>query len=474
MSKPEKAAKSAALSRENELATAPIGRLMAKMAIPCITAQIINALYNIVDRIYVGRMEGVGKTALAGLGVAFPLIMVISAFAYLIGQGGAPLASIKMGAGKKQEAEKILSQCFGLMVGVSAVLMAVIYLVKTPLLIAFGASDATLPYAEEYLSIYLIGTVFVQISLGMNFFVTAQGFTSVSMKTTVIGAVINIILDPVFIFVLDMGVAGAAVATVIAQAASAVWVLFFLFGKKTALRISLPAMRPQWRVLGPVLGLGLSPFIMNVTESAIQVVFTAGMQRYGGDDYVSVVSVLVTCITVIMMPMTGMCQGAQPITSYNYGAGNTSRVRGTFKRLIAVNGIYCVVVWALIQLFPTVVIRLFSDDLSLMDIGAHGARIFLFGVLTMFGQNACQQTFMALGQAKVSMFCALLRKVILLIPLALTLPAVFRQTGILPPTDGIFLAEPVAEMLASATTTVIFLFRFKKLLGEAEKGKKAA
>ena len=224
-------------SRETELATAPIGRLMAKMAVPCITAQIINALYNIVDRIYVGRIEGVGKTALAGLGVAFPLIMVISAFAYLIGQGGAPLASIKMGAGKKEEAEKILSKCFGLMVIVSAVLMVVIYIVKTPLLVAFGASDATLPYAEEYLSIYLIGTVFVQISLGMNFFVTAQGFTSVSMKTTVIGAVINIILDPVFIFGFHMGVAGAAIATVIAQAASAVWVLFFLFGKKTTLRL---------------------------------------------------------------------------------------------------------------------------------------------------------------------------------------------------------------------------------------------
>ena len=357
-------------SRETELATAPIGRLMAKMAVPCITAQIINALYNIVDRIYVGRIEGVGKTALAGLGVAFPLIMVISAFAYLIGQGGAPLASIKMGAGKKEEAEKILSKCFGLMVIVSAVLMVVIYIVKTPLLVAFGASDATLPYAEEYLSIYLIGTVFVQISLGMNFFVTAQGFTSVSMKTTVIGAVINIILDPVFIFGFHMGVAGAAIATVIAQAASAVWVLFFLFGKKTTLRLRFADMRPQWKVLGPVLGLGLSPFIMNVTESAIQVVFTAGMQQYGGDDYVSVVSVLVTCITVIMMPMTGMCQGAQPITSYNYGAGNTDRVRATFRRLITCNGIYCLAVWGLIQLFPTVVIRLFSDDMSLMDIGA--------------------------------------------------------------------------------------------------------
>ena len=460
-------------SRETELATAPIGKLMAKMAVPCIAAQIINALYNIVDRIYVGRIEGVGKTALAGLGVAFPLIMVISAFAYLIGQGGAPLASIKMGAGKKEEAEKILSKCFGLMVIVSAVLMVVIYIVKTPLLVAFGASDATLPYAEEYLSIYLIGTVFVQISLGMNFFVTAQGFTSVSMKTTVIGAVINIILDPVFIFGFHMGVAGAAIATVIAQAASAVWVLFFLFGKKTTLRLRFADMRPQWKVLGPVLGLGLSPFIMNVTESAIQVVFTAGMQQYGGDDYVSVVSVLVTCITVIMMPMTGMCQGAQPITSYNYGAGNTDRVRATFRRLITCNGIYCLAVWGLIQLFPTVVIRLFSDDMSLMDIGAHGARIFLFGVITMFGQNACQQTFMALGQAKVSMFCALLRKVILLIPLALLLPVLFQNTGILPATDGIFLAEPIADILASVTTTTIFFFRFRKLLGEIDSRKQA-
>lgn len=444
---------------------------MAKMAIPCITAQIINALYNIVDRIYIGRMEGVGKTALAGLGVSFPLIMVISAFAYLIGQGGAPLASIKMGAGKKEDAEKILSQCFGVMVGVSIALMVVIYIVKTPLLIAFGASDATLPYAEDYLSIYLVGTLCVQISLGMSFFVTAQGFASVSMRTTMIGAVINIILDPIFIFGLNMGVAGAAIATVIAQTASAVWVLSFLFGKKTTLRLRFNKMRPQWKIMGPVLGLGLSPFIMNVTESAIQVVFTAGMQKYGGDDYVSVVSLLVTCITVIMMPLTGMCQGAQPITSYNYGAGNSQRVRATFRRLITCNAIYCVVVWGLIQLFPTVVIRLFSDDMSLMDIGAHGARIFLFGVILMFGQNACQNTFMALGQAKISMFCALLRKVILLIPLALSLPVLFTHTGILPATDGILLAEPIADMLASIITTTIFSFRFRKLMNEIDNRK---
>lgn len=459
-----------AVSTKNDLlGTAPIGKLMFKLAIPCITAQIINALYNIVDRMYIGRIESVGKTALAGIGVSFPLIMIISAFAYLIGQGGAPLASIKMGEQKKDHAEKILSQCFMTMIILSAVLMLIIYLVKTPLLIAFGASDATLPYAQDYLSIYLIGTVCVQISLGMNAFITAQGFASVSMRTTLIGAVINILLDPLFIFVLGLGVRGAAIATVLAQTASAVWVLTFLFGKKTTLKIRKAVLRPQWAIMKPVVALGLSPFIMNVTESAIQIVFTSNMQKYGGDDYVSVISLLVTCTTVVMMPMLGTCQGAQPITSYNYGAGNYDRVKATFKRLITCNMIYCLIVWSLIQLFPSVVIRLFSSDASLLEIGSHGARIFLFGVITMFGQNACQNTFLALGEAKVSMFCALLRKVFLLIPLALILPAVFTSTGILPATDGVFLSEPIADILASITTTTIFFFRFKKILG----GKKA-
>lgn len=456
-------------TRESELASAPIGLLLFKMALPCITAQIINALYNIVDRMYIGRMEGVGKTALAGVGIAFPLIMIISAFAYLIGQGGAPLASIKLGEQRKDYAEKILSQCFMTMLGVSALLMVVIYLVKTPLLVAFGASDATLPFAEDYLSIYLLGTFFVQISLGMNFFVTAQGFASVSMRTTLIGAVVNIVLDPLFIFVFGLGVKGAAIATVIAQAASAVWVLTFLFGRKTTLRIRKEYIRPQWQILKPVIALGLSPFIMNVTESAIQIVFTSGMQKYGGDDYVSVVSLLVTCMSVLTMPMMGICQGAQPITSYNYGAGNTARVRRTFRLLIACNAVYCFLLWGLIQLFPTVVIRLFSSDMTLLDIGAHGARIFLFGVITMFGQNACQNTFLALGEAKISMFCALLRKVFLLIPLALILPVIFTSTGLLPATDGIFLSEPIADILASTITTTIFFFRFRHILRGMEK-----
>ncbi len=450
--------------KDNILGTAPVGKLMLKLAIPCITAQIINALYNIVDRMYIGRMEGVGKTALAGIGVSFPLIMIISAFAALIGQGGAPLSSIKIGEQKKDHAEKILSQCFMSMIIVSAALMIIIYLVKTPLLIAFGASDATLPYAEDYLSIYLIGTLCVQISLGMNAFITAQGFASVSMRTTLIGAVINIILDPIFIFAFNMGVKGAAIATVLAQTASAAWVLTFLFGKKTTLKIRREVMLPRWNIMKPVIALGLSPFVMNVTESAIQVVFTSGMQKYGGDDYVSVVSVLVTCLSVVMMPLMGICQGAQPITSYNYGAGNLDRVKGTFKRLFLCNMIYCLVVWSVVQLFPSLVIRLFSSDAPLLEIGSHGARIFLFGIITMFGQNACQNTFLALGEAKVSMFCALLRKVFLLIPLALILPVLFSRTGLLPATDGVFLAEPIADILASCITTTIFFFRFRQLL----------
>ena len=463
-----------AAAGKNDFSKGAVWKNIVSLAVPLTVAQLVQLCYNIVDRIYIGHLPGASSLALTGLGLTFPIITIITAFTNLFGAGGAPLCSIARGEGDEQKAQKIMGNSFFMLVLAGVILTVLCLVFQKPVLYLFGASDETYPYASAYLTIYLLGTVFVMIGIGMNNFINAQGFGRTGMVTVLVGAGINIILDPVFIFGFHMGVAGAAIATVIAQAASAVWVLFFLFGKKTTLRLRFADMRPQWKVLGPVLGLGLSPFIMNVTESAIQVVFTAGMQQYGGDDYVSVVSVLVTCITVIMMPMTGMCQGAQPITSYNYGAGNTDRVRATFRRLITCNGIYCLAVWGLIQLFPTVVIRLFSDDMSLMDIGAHGARIFLFGVITMFGQNACQQTFMALGQAKVSMFCALLRKVILLIPLALLLPVLFQNTGILPATDGIFLAEPIADILASVTTTTIFFFRFRKLLGEIDSRKKTS
>ena len=461
-------------SQENALATAPIGKLLFSLAVPAITAQVVNMLYNIVDRIYIGHIPEIGTAALTGVGITFPIITLISAFSSLIAMGGAPRASIAMGAHHKERAEEIMGNCFTGLLALSVALTAVFQIFQEPILWAFGASENTIGYAMDYMGIYVWGTVFVQISLGMNMFITSQGFAKTSMLTVIIGAALNILLDPVFIFVFDMGVRGAAIATVFSQAVSAVWVLLFLCGRRTTLKIRPRCMVVRWKVLLPVLGLGVSPFIMQSTESLLSVVLNTSLLKYGGDTAVGAYTVIASIMQVVNLPLQGLTQGAQPITSYNYGAGNTDRVRATFRRLITCNGIYCLAVWGLIQLFPTVVIRLFTDDMSLMDIGAHGARIFLFGVITMFGQNACQQTFMALGQAKVSMFCALPRKVILLIPLALLLPVLFQNTDILPATDGIFLAEPIAHILPSVTTTTIFFFRFRKLLGEIDSRKQAS
>ena len=458
--------------KENELGTAPVGRLLVRMALPCITAQVINALYNIVDRIYIGRLPDGGTSALAGLGVAFPIIMIISAFAALIGQGGAPLCSIRMGEQREDEAERILGGCFSTLITLSVVLTVFFFATKGSLLRAFGASESIFPYADRYLSIYLCGTIFVQISLGMNAFITSQGFASVSMKTVLIGAVLNILLDPLFIFVFGMGVQGAALATVLSQMVSAVWVLCFLFGKKTRLHIRKENLIPRMKLLLPVLALGLSPFVMQTTESLVQITFTSGMQKYGNDDYVSAVSVIMSCAQVLLMPMTGLTQGAQPIVSYNYGARNYDRVRSCFKKLLLSIFVYCAVTWLVVELFPGAVIRIFSNDASLLEIGAHGLRIFCFANLIMFLQMSCQQTFVALGQAKISMFLALLRKVILLIPLALLLPVLATQLGLfgLSGTDALFLAEPVADVCASLTTGTVFFFKFRKLMGgETEK-----
>lgn len=451
-----------------DLGTAPVGKLLLRMAIPCITAQLINALYNIVDRIYIGRLPDGGTAALAGLGVSFPIIMIISAFAALIGMGGAPLCSIRMGEKKDKEAEAILGSCFSSLLILAVSLTVIFFLTKAPLLRLFGASDAIFPYADGYLSIYLCGTVFVQISLGMNAFITSQGFASVSMKTVLIGAVLNIALDPVFIFALGMGVQGAALATVISQGVSAVWVLFFLFGKKTKLHIRRDNILPKLKYLLSALALGVSPFIMQTTESLIQIAFTSGMQKYGDDAYVSAVSVMISCMSVLLMPLMGLAQGAQPIISYNYGAKNFDRVKRCNKLMTLIMGVYCVAVWAFVEIWPSALMRIFSSDATLLEIGAHGVRIFMFGIGIIFLQVSCQHTFLALGQAKVSMLLALLRKVILLIPLALLLPWLAADVGILPlrGTDALYLAEPIADTLAALVTFTVYRLRTKKLLEE--------
>ena len=449
-----------------DLGTAPIGRLMVRMAIPCIAAQLINALYNIVDRIYIGRLPDGGTSALAGLGVAFPIIMIIAAFAALIGMGGAPLCSIRMGEKKEKEAEAILGSCFTTLLILSVSLTAIFFVTKAPLLRLFGASDAIFPYADNYLTIYLCGTAFVQLSLGMNPFITAQGFASVSMKTVVIGAILNIILDPVFIFLLDMGVEGAALATVISQGVSAVWVLCFLFGKKTKLHIRRDNFLPRLKYLLPALALGVSPFIMQTTESLIQIAFTSGMQKYGDDTYVSAVSVMISCMSVLLMPLMGLAQGAQPIISYNFGAKNFDRVRKCCRLMTVIMAVYCVSVWAFVEIWPTALMRIFSSDTALLEIGAHGLRIFMFGIGIICLQVSCQHAFLALGQAKISMVLALLRKVILLIPLALLLPWLSADLDILPlkGTDALYLAEPIADTCAAVVTFLAFRARTKKLL----------
>lgn len=461
----------------NELGTAPIGRLILKMSVPTIVAQLINALYNIVDRIYIGRLPGdEGKLALAGLGIAFPIIMVISAFAALIGMGGAPLAAIRMGEKNHSKAEEILGNCFISLIGMSILLTVILLPSRDQLLLWFGASSNTLGYGSDYLAIYLLGTIFVQLSLGLNNFITAQGFSTVAMLTVLIGAITNIVLDPILIFGAGMGVRGAALATIIAQAVSAVWVLLFFFGKKSLLRIRRMNLRLRRAVMLPVLSLGVSPFIMQSTESLVQITFTAGMQKYGNDDYVGAIALIITCMQVVMMPLMGYAQGAQPIISYNYGAQNFDRVKKCFRYMIIGASGIAVFCWLFIMLFPSTLIYLFNDDPSLVEIGVYGIRIFMFGIFMTGVQNACQSTFVALGQAKVSMFLALLRKIILLIPLALILPILIESTALLglSGTDGLFLAEPVADICAALTTATVFFFRSKKLLRPKEDALKNA
>lgn len=448
---------------DNQLGTAPIGKLLLKLALPAITAQMINALYNIVDRIYIGRLPGEGSLAIAGLGVAFPIILIISAFSALVGMGGAPRAAIKMGEGDNDGAEKVLgnSTCFLLVL--SAVLTVFFMLAKEPILNLFGASPQTLPYALDYLSIYLVGTVFVQLALGLNAFISAQGFASTSMMTVLIGAVINIVLDPILIYGCGMGVKGAALATIISQGVSALWVLLFLLGKKSTLRIKVQKMKLDPKVLLPVLALGVSPFIMQATESLVQLTFNAGMKQYGNDAYVGAMAILFSTMQVVMLPAQGLGTGGQPIISFNYGAKQYDRVKRTFKLMFIAGMCLSTFMWAICMFFPQVFVYMFSSDPELLEIGVFGIRIFMAGSIVMGAQFACQQTLVALGQAKISMFLALLRKIILLIPLALILP---RIAGL--GTTGLFLAEPVADVIAATVTTCTYLHYSKKLFAKTE------
>lgn len=446
-------------SSTNKLGTEKISKLLFELALPSITAQVINMLYNIVDRIYIGHIENIGSLALTGVGLCFPILILISAFSALIGMGGSPQASIRLGAKDHEGAEKILGNCFSVLLIMSVILTGVFLVSSESLLMMFGASADTLPYAMEYLNIYVIGTIFVMISLGLNSFISAQGFAKISMMTVLIGAIVNIVLDPIFIFGLNMGVKGAALATIISQCVSALWVLTFLFGKKTTLRIHHKHMKPSMKVLGPVLALGLAPFIMQSTEGLLNICFNSSLQKYGGDIAVGSMTILASCMQVLMLPLSGLSQGAQPIISYNFGAGNKDRVKNAFRLLFICCVVYAGAFWLLNIITPSLFVGLFASDAALKETASWALRIYMATGFMMGIQIACQQTFVAIGQAKISLFLALLRKIILLIPLIYILPNFFGDKVF-----AVFLAEPVSDLLAAFTTFILFKWQFDKVL----------
>ncbi len=442
-----------------DLGSGSVGKLMARLAIPAVVAQIINLLYNVVDRIYIGHIPGVGADALTGAGLFMPMLMLINAFALLSGSGGAPRAAIFMGRRDKATAEAILGNCFSLLLCFAAGLTALFYAAAPALLRLFGASDATLPYALSYARIYILGTIFVLIVLGMNPFITTQGFAKVSMMTTVIGAVLNILLDPLFIFVFDLGVKGAAIATVLSQAVGAVWILRFLTGEKTLLRLKKENLRLQRRIIVPCLALGVSTFVMMSTESLLSVSFTSSLSRYGGDLAVGAMTIITSVSQLITLPLQGICQGGQPILSYNFGAGKRERVKKAFRTQFFACAAYAAVFWALLMAVPQVFAGIFTPDESLVSYTARTMRIYMAGIFAFGLQIACQQSFMALGQAKVSLLLACLRKLILLIPLIFLLPQFMAEKVF-----AVFLAEPVSDILAASVTTGVFLARFDRIL----------
>lgn len=442
------------------LGTEPLGKLLFKLAVPSVVAQIINMLYNIVDRIYIGHMAEGGSLALTGLGVCMPIIMVVSAFAALVSMGGAPRASIAMGRGDNSAAEYILGNCFVLQIIISAILTSVLLIWDRDLLLAFGASPDTIEFAVGYMDIYATGTIFVQLTLGMNAFITAQGFSKTSMYTVLIGAVSNIILDPVFIFGFDMGVQGAALATVISQCISCVWVLFFLSSEKTILKLKKENMHLKAKVILPCLALGLAAFIMQSSESIISVSFNTSLLKYGGDIAVGAMTILSSINMFAMLPLQGLGQGAQPIVSYNYGAKDAKRVRGAFRLLLKSSLIYATALWLIIMLLPQVFTGLFTTNAELAAFTQSAMRRY-FAVMFMFGiQIACQMTFTAIGSAKSSIAVAVVRKFVLLLPLIYLLPALFPADKAM----AVYLAEPAADFIAVTFTAILFSIQFKRAM----------
>ena len=448
-----------AASANRDMGTGSVKKLMVQMAVPALVGQVVNLLYNVVDRIYIGHIPEIGGLALTGVGLFSPILMLITAFAMMAGSGGAPRAAIAMGQGDKEKAEKIMANCFTVLMGFAVILTVVFYFAAPTLLRLFGASDATLPYAVTYGRIYILGSITVLTVMGMNTFITTQGFARISMLTTVIGAVINIVLDPILIFVFDMGVAGAAVATVLSQLVSALWILKFLTGNKTILKLKVPNMRLEGPIILPCLGLGISTFVMLSTESILSISFTSSLSRFGGDVAVGAMTVLTSINQLITMPLSGICQGGQPLISFNYGAKKYNRVKEAFFCQFGVCVAYTTVFWLLLMLFPKFFAGIFTSDVALVAYTAGALKIFLACGFSVGFQISCQQAFMALGQAKISLVMALLRKVILLIPLIFILPNFFQNKAF-----AVFLAEPVTDLIAAAVTTFMFFRFFIKML----------
>ena len=444
------------------LETEPVGKLLLKLALPTVAAQLINMMYNIVDRMYIGHIPGDGAMALTGVGVCMPLILIIAAFAALVGSGGSPRASIYMGKRDNQSAEQILGNCFVLQIIVSFILTAVLLIWSEDILLAFGASENTISYAVDYMHIYAIGTLFVQLTLGMNAFITAQGFTTTSMVSVLIGAICNITLDPVFIFVFNMGVKGAALATVLSQAISTIWVVVFLSGKKTQLHLRKKYMGLKPKIFLPCVALGLATFIMQASESVISVCFNSSLLKYGGDIAVGAMTILTSVMQFAMMPLQGLGQGAQPIMSYNYGAENRNRVKETYYLLLKSSLIYSSILWLCIMLFPQIFASLFTSDTALLSFTKTALRIYLASLFLFGIQIACQMAFTSLGNAKASILVAVTRKFILLLPLIYIMPHIYTADQ----TSAVYMAEPIADFLAICFTSILFRFEFKKVMAK--------
>ena len=450
--------------QSEKLGKEPLRKLFFTMAIPSVLAQLINVLYNIVDRIYIGHIKDIGSLALTGVGVTFPIIKVVSAFSAFAGQGGAPLASILLGAKDQEKAEKVLGSSTALLLVFSISLTLIFQILKTPLLYAFGASDNVIGFAQDYIGLYLWGTIFVMLSLGLNTFISGQGNAKTAMFSVLIGAVTNIILDPIFIFVMNMGVKGAALATVISQAFSAIWVVNFLISKKSSLKIKRENLKLDMKFVKKIGSLGCSPFIMQSTESLVLLTLNSGLQKYGGDLYVGSMSILISVLQLIFVPVSGIAQGVQPIISYNFGAGNRERVVKTFKTLLIVCLMATMFMGGIAVLFPNFYVKMFTESEELMKLTSKMMPIFTLGMCIFGIQQSIQVTFLAMGQAKFSIFIALLRKVILLVPLAIILP---RFLGV----KGIYYAEPMADITSVVVASITFALNFKSILKQCGKRK---